>query len=76
MGEFTGLVAVVMVFGIPIAAILAGYFTKKNKLKAEMIKDQLELERIKQENFLLETEKMRLELEKMQLDSPKDKINF
>lgn len=33
---------------------------------------ELELEKLKNENFLLETEKMRLELQKMELDGPKD----
>lgn len=76
MGELIGLVAVVMVFGIPIVAILSSGHTKQTKLKAQMVKDQLELERLKHENYLIETEKMRLDLEKMQLESPKDKINF
>ena len=76
MDEFIGLVAVVMVFGIPIVAILTGYFTKQTKLKAEMVKDQLELEKLRHQNYLIETEKMRLELEKMQLESPKDNLKF
>lgn len=61
---------------IPIVSILTEHSRKQTKMKAEMLKDQLELERLKHENYLIETEKMRIELEKMQLDSPKDKINF
>lgn len=61
---------------VPIVGIITDHMQKQTKLKAQMVKDQLELERMKHENFLLETEKMRLELEKMQIDSPKDKINF
>ncbi|GHH97968.1 hypothetical protein [Neobacillus kokaensis] len=76
MGEFVGLVAIVMIFGIPIIAILGGYSTKKAKLQAEMVKDQLELEKLKHQNYLIETEKMRLELEKIKLESPKDNLNL
>ncbi|AZU64640.1 hypothetical protein [Neobacillus mesonae] len=76
MGEFVGLVAIVMVFGIPITAIVTSHFQKQTKLKAGMVKDQLELEKLKHENYLIETEKMRLELEKMKLDSPKDSLKL
>ncbi|WP_042354407.1 hypothetical protein [Bacillus rubiinfantis] len=76
MGEFVGLVAIIMIFGIPITAIVGGLSLKKTKLKAEMLKDQLELERLKHENYLIETDKMRLELEKMQLESPKNQIKL
>ncbi|MBN6886276.1 hypothetical protein ACUXCC_000937 [Cytobacillus horneckiae] len=59
----TGLVAVVMVFSIPIVAIVSDHFLKAKKIKAKIVEDQIKLEKIKQENFMLETEKMRMELE-------------
>ncbi|CRK82623.1 hypothetical protein [Neobacillus massiliamazoniensis] len=59
---------------IPIIAILTDHFGKQNKIKHEMIKDQLELEKLKQENYLIETEKMKLELEKIRLEAPNDKF--
>jgi len=62
-----------MIFSIPIIAIVTSHFQKQTKVKASMIKDEIELERLKHENYLLETQKMRLELEKMQLHEPKDK---
>jgi hypothetical protein len=65
----TGTITVVMVFSIPIIAIVASHFQKQSKLKRDMIKDELELERLKQQNFLLETEKMKLELEQMKIGS-------
>ncbi|MFC4410926.1 hypothetical protein ACFOZY_10905 [Chungangia koreensis] len=68
----TGLVAVVLIFSIPIIAIISDHLIKSAKLKNSMIKDQLELEKLKQENFVLETEKMKLELEQMKLDFTKD----
>ena len=71
-----GVISVVMIFGIPIVAILTDHFQKQSKLKANMLKDELELEKLKQENYLIETEKMKLELEKMKLDQPKNEIKF
>lgn len=42
-----------------------------------MVQDQLELEKLKHQNYLIETEKMRLELEKqIQLEAPKDKTKL
>ena len=70
---FTGTVAVVMVFSIPIIAIVTSHFQKQTKTKHKMIQDQIELEKLKQENYLIETQKMRLELEQMQLDEYKNK---
>ena len=67
----TGLVAVVMIFSIPIIGIISDHLKSNQKIKASMVKDQLELERMKHENFIVETEKMRIELEKMKLDYTK-----
>ena len=41
-----------------------------------MLKDELELEKLRHENYLIETEKMKLELEKIKIGSPKDDIKF
>ncbi|CAH2713981.1 hypothetical protein BACCIP111895_01135 [Neobacillus rhizosphaerae] len=71
-----GVIAVIMIFGIPIVAILTGHSQKQTMLKADMIKDELELEKLKHENYLIETEKMKLELEKMKIDQPKHEIKF
>ena len=65
MGTLIELIAVVLIFSIPLAGILTSHLRKSKKIHAEIIRDQLELERIKQQNYLLETEKLRLELEKM-----------
>ncbi len=70
----TGTIAVIMIFSIPIIAILTGYFHSQSKIKLKMVESQLELEKIKHENYLLETQKMRIELEKMQLENSQDKI--
>jgi hypothetical protein len=72
MGELTGLVAVC----IPIVAIIGGLLIKREKIRAGMVKDQLELERLKHDNFLIETEKMKIELEKLQIENTKNDIKF
>ncbi|MGB6407819.1 MAG: hypothetical protein WBF39_10100 [Planococcus donghaensis] len=64
----TGMVAIIMVFSIPLAAIITNHLQKQTKLKDQMISDELELEKLKHENFVLETQKMRLELEQMKLE--------
>jgi hypothetical protein len=72
----TGTITIIMVFSIPIIAIITGHFQKQTKLKHNMLKDELELERLKHENFLLETQKMRVELEKMQIEDKRDKTQL
>ncbi|MGE7186113.1 hypothetical protein ACQKKK_19720 [Peribacillus sp. NPDC006672] len=67
-----GLVTVVLIFSIPIIAILTSHFEKQAKTKQNMIKDELELEKLKHANFLIETEKMRLELDQMKFEESKD----
>lgn len=62
----TGLVAVIMIFSIPICGIITSHFQKLAKLKQGWIKEELQLEMLKHENYLLETEKMKLELELVQ----------
>lgn len=54
-----------MIFSIPIIAIVTNHFQKQSKIKQEMVKDQIKLEKLKHENYLIETEKMRLQLEQM-----------
>ncbi len=61
----TGIIAVIMIFSIPIIAIVTNHFQKQSKIKQEMVKDQIKLEKLKHENYLIETEKMRLQLEQM-----------
>lgn len=72
----TGTIAVIMVFSIPIIAILTAHFQKQNKLKYKMIQGELELEKLKHQNYIIETERMRLELEQMKLEEPLDKIKL
>ncbi|MBZ5200954.1 hypothetical protein HU147_06955 [Planomicrobium chinense] len=67
----TGLVAVVMVFSIPLVAIITSHFQTQTKLKNKMIESEIELEKLKYENFVIETQKMRLQLEQLKLEDAK-----
>lgn len=69
----TGTITIIMVFSIPLVAIISSHYQKVAKIKHTMVKDEIELERLKHENYLLETEKMKLELSK--LESPLDRTN-
>ncbi len=64
----------VMIFSIPIVAIITDHMQARAKIKGEFIKDQLELEKLKHENYLIETEKLKLELERMQIETSKDDV--
>ncbi|WP_409274719.1 hypothetical protein V1499_06380 [Neobacillus sp. SCS-31] len=70
------LVPVVMIFSIPITAIITSHIRKQSQITASIVKDQLELEKLKHENYLIETEKMRLELEKTLLSNPIDETKY
>ena len=60
------IIIVAIVFAIPFTAIITSHFQKQSKTKQKMLENQLELEKLKHDNFLLETEKMKLELKKME----------
>ncbi|MBO0958554.1 hypothetical protein J1P26_02330 [Neobacillus sp. MM2021_6] len=73
----TGTIVVILLFGvIPVTGIITSHFQSQSKIKAKMLKDEVALEKLKHENFLIETEKMKLELEKIKIDQPKDEIRF
>ncbi|MCK1985906.1 MULTISPECIES: hypothetical protein [Peribacillus] len=67
-----GIITVVLIFSIPIIAILTSHFEKQSKNKHKMLQVELELEKLKHENFLMETEKMRLELDQMKFEQKRD----
>ncbi|MDZ5471256.1 hypothetical protein SM124_05805 [Bacillus sp. 31A1R] len=68
----TGTITIIMVFSIPIIAIVTSHLQKQTKLKGQFIQEELKLEKLKQENFLLETEKLKLELEQMKIEHHND----
>lgn len=59
---------VVCVMCVPITAIITENKRKTMKIKAEIVRDEIELEKLKQQNFIMETEKMKIELEQMKLN--------
>lgn len=65
MSWFIGAIVV-----ISLAGIVTDYLSKKQKIHLKYVDKQIELEKLKHENYLIETEKMKLELEKMQLEAP------
>ena len=65
--------AIVLGTAIPITALLTTHFQKQTTLKGQLLKDQVELERLKQQNFIAETEKLKLELKKMELEYSEQK---
>jgi hypothetical protein len=69
-----GIVVVVMI--IPITAIVTEHNRKSAKIRAEVVRDEIELEKLKQQNFIIETEKMKLELEKMRLEYTPEKSDI
>ena len=64
----TGTLTIIMIFSIPLVVIISFYWLKHTEMKNQWIVEEQELEKIKHENFILETEKLRLELEKMKLE--------
>ncbi|MCM3612231.1 MULTISPECIES: hypothetical protein [Caryophanaceae] len=70
------LVAVIMIFSIPLAAIITSHLETQTKLKHKMIESEVELEKLKHENYVIETQKLRLELEQMRLEDAKKEQDF
>lgn len=63
-----GVIIVGLVMCVPITAIITDHHRRIVKIKAEGVREEIELEKLKQQNFIIETEKMKLELEQMKLD--------
>lgn len=66
IGLGIGLIAVVMIFSIPLSAIWSTHLRKSQNIRAQIVKDEIELEKLKYDNFLLETERMRIDLQQKQ----------
>ncbi|MED1204077.1 hypothetical protein [Heyndrickxia acidicola] len=74
----TGLITVILIFSLPIIKVITNHVEKQTQARNDIVKNELELEKLKHANFLMETEKMRLELQKEQLqyDLPKTETVF
>ncbi|WP_271398507.1 hypothetical protein [Salinicoccus roseus] len=78
MGIFEFLVTIIPValfFSIPLYAINVGHRQKKEKLEIRRLQEEKELERLRQENFLLENKHMQLELDRMKEESGQRRLD-
>lgn len=66
LGLGLGFVAIVLTFSIPLSAIWTNHLRKSQKVRAQIVKDEIELEKLRYNNFLVETEKMRIDLQQKQ----------
>lgn len=57
---------------VPITRLITSHLQTMAKIKGELIREEIKLEKLKQQNFIIETEKMKLDLEKMKLDYTSD----
>ncbi|ETT87398.1 hypothetical protein MKZ08_20370 [Viridibacillus sp. FSL R5-0477] len=58
---------------IPIVAISSKAFNDRLRIKHSILKDEIELEKLKQQSFIAETERLRLEIEQVRSSSPLSK---
>ncbi|MFD1927202.1 hypothetical protein ACFSFY_03890 [Sporosarcina siberiensis] len=61
---------------VPITRIITQHLQTMAKIKGDLIQNEIELEKLKQQNYIIETEKMKLELKKMQLEYQPEKIEL
>jgi L-lactate utilization protein LutB len=59
---------VMIVMSIPLTAIITDHKRRMAKYQKDRLQEEIKLEKLKQQNFIAETEKMKLELEKLKLD--------
>jgi len=74
MWFIVGIVGVSMI--VPITKLITIHLQTMAKIKGDLIQSEIELEKLKQQNYIIETEKMKLELKKMQLDYEPEKIEL
>jgi hypothetical protein len=66
-----GSVAIVMIFSIPLVAIITSHLRRQTAAKQQLL--ETELEKMKHENYIAETQKMKVELEQMRLNDAKER---
>lgn len=69
----TGVLIVGLVMAVPITAIVTDHKRRIARIQYDIVQEQIELEKIKQKNFILETEKMKVELEQMKIEHTPEK---
>lgn len=68
----TATIIVGLVMTVPIVAIITEHKQKVVKIQHQILQEEIELEKIKQKNFIIETEKMKMELEQKKLEYSSD----
>ena len=63
MGYLIGIIAIVIGGSIPITAIITAHMRSKERIKLQLMKEEIELEKIRLKGYEQETEKLRLELQ-------------
>lgn len=76
MALLESIIIVGIVFSLPITAIVTTHLRKSARIKYEVLQQEIELEKIKQQNYLLETEKMKVELAQMKLETSSNLDNL
>ena len=64
MGYFIAILSICIAGAIPITAIVTAHIRSKEKIKLQLIQQEIELEKIRLKGYEQETEKLRLELRK------------
>lgn len=63
MGYLIAIIAIVIGGSIPITAIVTAHMRSKERIKLQLMKQEIELEMIRLKGYEQETEKLRLELQ-------------
>ena len=63
MGYLIAIIAIVIGGSISITAIITAHMRSKERIKLQLMKEEIELERIRLKGYEQETEKLRLELQ-------------
>ena len=63
MGYLIAIIAIVIAGSIPITAIITAHMRSKERIKLQVMKEEIELEKSRLKGYEQETEKLRLELQ-------------
>lgn len=72
---FAAVIPVVMVFSIPLYAIGRSFKQKDRKMELKKAQELKEVERLKQENYILENKQMQHELDRLKEDREQERLD-
>lgn len=78
MADYVFMILGIVAIGgiISIAGIISDYRNKESKLKVEALKHEIELEKLRKDSYIVETEKIRLEIEQTRQQLLGDQSNL